>query len=64
MSEQKVVEATGVLVKRDDGWRCRFEFDDGTVCEQVDPPFATQAEAQRAMDLWCAENATTTMKAQ
>lgn len=55
MSEP-TVEATCVLVKRSDGWRVRFEFDDGTICEQDQPPFATKEEAQRALDLWCQDN--------
>lgn len=58
------VEATTILVKRADGWRVRLEFDDGTVCEQEQPPFATKEEAQRALDLWCEKNGASKTTAQ
>jgi hypothetical protein len=47
------VEATCALVKRADGWRIQFLFDDGTVTEQESPPpFKTEAEAQAALDAY------------
>lgn len=46
------VEATAMLVKRADGWRIQFHFDNGVVTEQDNPPFATEAEAQSALDAY------------
>jgi len=61
---EKTVEANGVLVRRYDGWRIQFEFDDGTIVEQEQSPFSTQAEAQAALDLWCEQNAVSKLTAQ
>lgn len=49
------VEGTAVLTKRVDGWRIQFHMDDGTITEQDNPPFATQQEAQAALDAYCAK---------
>ena len=50
--EVPTVEFTAVLVRRADGWRVQFVYDDGTYQDQEQSPFATQAEAQRALDTW------------
>lgn len=47
------VEVTALLVRRADGWRIQFEFEDGMIAEQDNPPFATQADAQAALDTYC-----------
>jgi hypothetical protein len=58
------VEATASLVRREDGWRIQMDFGNGIVAEQNEPPFPTRAEAQRALDLWIEENATSHLTAQ
>lgn len=46
------LEGTVVLVGRDGVWKITIEFDDGRVVES-NVSFATQDDAQRAMDAYC-----------
>jgi hypothetical protein len=58
------IEATGVLVRSEDGWRVCLELDNGVVLEQEDAPFETKEAAQAALDSWIAATGSTATRAQ